>query len=98
MSKLWFSFDKVTAHANNMVHVDLNELTQYLEQTVMLVSHTFNGITHNVILNLLSTVKVKQKTENNIKDQAELEERPGADFNRVFRDHIKVFLQVRYLQ
>lgn len=37
MSKLWFSFDKVTAHANNMVHVDLNELTQYLEQTVMLL-------------------------------------------------------------
>ena len=98
MSKLWFSFDKVTAHANNMVQVDLNELTQYSEQTVILVSHTFNGITHNVILNLLSTVKVKQKTENNIKDQAELEERPGADFNRVFRDHIKVFLQVRYLQ
>ena len=48
LSKLWFRFEEASAQENNMVQLDLNELIQYLEQSVMLVGQTFNVITYNI--------------------------------------------------
>ena len=93
LSKLWFRFEEALAQENNMVRLDLNELIQYLEQSVMLVGQAFNAfnvITYTRRLNVLSAVQDKQKAKNIIKDQAELSEKPSLDlFGRVFRDHVK---------
>ena len=61
-----------------MIQSDLNELTQYLEQSVMLVDQKFNVITSNWRLNVLAAVQEKQKAKN-IKVQAELLEKPSLD-------------------
>ena len=47
LSKLWFRFEEASAQENNMMRLDLNELIQYLEQSVMLVGQIFNVITYN---------------------------------------------------
>ena len=60
-SKLWFRFEEALPQDNSMVQLYLNELTQYLEQPVMLVSQAFNVITYNQRLNILSAVQDKRK-------------------------------------
>ena len=96
LSKLWFRFEEALAQENNMVQLDLNELIQYLEQSVMLVGQAFNVVTYNRRLNVLSAVQDKQKAKNIIKDQAELLEKPSVDlFGRVFRDHVKETAKVK---
>ena len=60
-SKLWFRFEEALAQDNSIVQLYLNELTQYLEQPVMLVSQAFNVITYNQRLNILSAVQDKRK-------------------------------------
>ena len=35
-SKLWISFEEAIAHESNIVHMNLVEIIQYLEQPVML--------------------------------------------------------------
>ena len=72
MSKLWFSFERAMFPANSIVQLDLIELTQYLSETVMLMSHKFNVITRSRGLNLFSAKNEKQKAKNIIKDQEEL--------------------------
>ena len=62
-SKLWFRFEGALAQDNSIVQLYLNELTQYLEQPVMLVSQAFNVITYNQRLNILSAVQDKQKAK-----------------------------------
>ena len=62
-SKLWFRFEEALAQDNSIVQLYLNELTQYLEQPVMLVSQAFNVITYNQRLNILSAVQDKQKAK-----------------------------------
>ena len=62
-SKLWFRFEEALAQDNSIVQLYLNELTQYLEQPVMLVSQAFNVITYNQRLNILSAVQDKQKVK-----------------------------------
>ena len=47
LSKLWFRFEEALAHENNMVQLDVNELIQYLEQSVVLVGQAFNVVTYN---------------------------------------------------
>ena len=59
------------AQENLLVQVDLNGLTQYLEKSVILAGETFNVITYNRRLNVLSAVQDKQKAKNIIKDQTE---------------------------
>ena len=96
LSKLWFRFEEVLDQENNMVQLDLNELIQYLEQSVMLVGQAFNVVTYNRRLNVLSAVQDKQKAKNIIKDQAELLEKPSVDlFGSVFRDHVKETSKVK---
>ena len=96
LSKLWFRFEEVLAQENNMVQLDLNELIQYLEQSVMLVGQAFNVVTYNRRLNVLSAVQDKQKPKNIIKDQTELLEKSSVDlFRRVFRDHVKETARLR---
>ena len=96
LSKLWFRFGEALVQENNMVQCDLNELIQYLEQSVMLVGQAFNVVTYNQRLNVLSAVQNKQKAKNIIKDQAELLEKPSVDlFGRVFRDHVKETAKVK---
>ena len=46
-----------------MLQLDLNELTQYLEQSVMVVGQAFNVITYIRRLNVHSAVKDKQKAK-----------------------------------
>ena len=48
LSKLWFRFEEALAPENNMVQQNLNELIQYLEQSVMLLGQAFNAITYNI--------------------------------------------------
>ena len=62
-SKLWFRFEEALTQDNSIVQLYLNELTQYLEQPVMLVSQAFNVITYNQRLNILSAVQDKQKAK-----------------------------------
>ena len=62
-SKLWFRFEEALAQDNSIVQLYLNELTQYLEQPVMLVSQAFDVITYNQRLNILSAVQDKQKAK-----------------------------------
>ena len=72
-----------------MKQLDLVEMIQYLEKSVMLLFQVSNLITCNGKLNVLSAVKKKQNAKN-IKDQVELLEKPNAAlFSRVFRDHMK---------
>ena len=95
-SKLWFRFKEVLAKENSMVQLDLNELTQYLEQSVMLVGQAFNAIAYNQRLNALSAVRDNPKAKSIIKDQAELLEKPSADlFGRVVRDYLKETAKVK---
>ena len=63
LSKLFSRFDQVLAQENNMLQSDLNELTQYLEQSVMVVGQAFNVITYIRRLNVHSAVKDKQKAK-----------------------------------
>ena len=46
-----------------MLQLDLNELTQYLEQSVMVVGQAFNVITYIRRLNVHSAVKDEQKAK-----------------------------------
>ena len=39
LNKLWFRFEEALAQKNNMVQLHLNELIQYLEQSLMLIEH-----------------------------------------------------------
>ena len=59
------------AQENILVELDLNGLTQSLEKSVILVGESFNVITYNRKLNVLSAVQDKQKAKNIIKDQTE---------------------------
>lgn len=79
LSKLRFRFEETLAEENNMVQVDLSQLTQYLEQSVMVIDQAFNVINYNRRLNVLSAVNDKQKAKNIIKDQAELLAKPSVD-------------------
>ena len=63
MSKLFSRFDQVLAQENNMLQLDLNELTQFLEQSVMVVGQAFNVITYIRRLNVHSAVKDEQKAK-----------------------------------
>lgn len=63
MSKLFSRFDQVLAQENNMLQLDLNELTQFLEQSVMVVGQAFNVITYIRRLNVHPAVKDKQKAK-----------------------------------
>ena len=63
LSKLFSRFDQVLAQENNMLQLDLNELTQYLEQSVMVVGQAFNVITYIRRLNVHSAVKDEQKAK-----------------------------------
>ena len=56
LSKLWFRFEEALAQENIMVQLDLNELIQCLEPSVMLVGQAFNVITYNGRLNVLSAL------------------------------------------
>ena len=95
-SKLWFRFEEALAQENDLVQLDLNELTQYLGQSVMLVGQAFNVITHIRSLNVVSAVQDKQKAKSIVKDQAELLEKPSEDlFGRVFRDHVKETAKIK---
>ena len=59
------------AQENILVELDLNGLTQSLEKSVILVGESFNVITYNRKLNVLSAVQDKQEAKNIIKDQTE---------------------------
>ena len=63
LSKLFSRFDQVLAQENNMLQLDLNELTQYLEQSMMVVGQAFNVITYIRRLNVHSAVKDEQKAK-----------------------------------
>ena len=79
-----------------MVQLDLNELIQYLERSMILVGQAFNVVTYNWRLKVLSAVQDKQKAKNIIKDQAERLEKPSVDlFGRVLRDHVKETAKVK---
>lgn len=54
----------------------------------MLVGHTFNVITHNRGLNLLSTAKEKKIWKSIIQHQEELIQLPRADFGWVFKSQV----------
>ena len=56
LSKLWFRFEEALAQENITVQLDLNELIQCLEPSVMLVGQAFNLITYNGRLNVLSAL------------------------------------------
>ena len=47
LCKLWFRFEEALAQENNMAQLDLNELIQYLEQSVILIGQAFNVVTYN---------------------------------------------------
>ena len=64
LRKLWFRFEDGLAQENDTVQLDLNQLIQYLEQSVMLLGQAFNAITYNRRLNVLSAVLDKQKAKN----------------------------------
>ena len=70
-SKLQFRFEEALAQENILVELDLNGLTQSLEKSVILVGESFNVITYNRKLNVLSAVQDKQEAKNIIKDQTE---------------------------
>ena len=61
LSKIWFRFEEVLAQENNMVHLDLNELIQYLKQSVMLVGQAFNMGTYNRRLNTFLLYRISRK-------------------------------------
>lgn len=73
-----------------MAQLDHNELTQYLEQSVMLFGQAFNVISYNQRLNVLSPVQEKQKAKKSIKDQAKLLQKPSVDlFGPIFSNLVK---------
>ena len=82
VSKLWFRFEEASAQENNMVQLDLNELIQYLEQSVML----YRRLNVNRRLNVLSAVQDRQKAKSIIKDQTELLEKPSVDLFGVYSE------------
>lgn len=95
MNKLWISLEEAKAYGNNMVLLDLIELTQYFSRTAILVGQALNIITYNRRLNVLCRKQEKKRRKMFIKGHGKLLEKPTADlFDRLSRDHVKEIAEV----
>ena len=94
LSKLWFRLEEALADEGEKVKLDLTELSQFVEQSVMLTGQAFNAVTYQRRLNVLSAVMDKHKSKNMIKDHATDLEKPntflfGESFRKTLKDTAK---------
>ena len=89
LCKAWFRIEEKIADPS--VGLDPNELSQYIEQTVMLSGQASNAIAYNRRLNALTAIGTENlKAKNVLKEQAKLFENPSNElFGKPFRNHMK---------
>ena len=97
LSKLWYIVEEMVANPEKPVSKeDRGELIQLAEQTVMLTGQTFNLITHNRRMNVLTAVgQENKKAKENLKDhvseslQKSGKELFGEDFRKILKEKAK---------
>lgn len=88
LSKLWFCLEE--AFQSEETSLNLEELLDYIDSTILLVGQSYNMVSYKRRLNVLIGVGTERhKAKAAIKDQAALLEQPGKDlFGEPFRKHV----------
>ena len=88
LSKAWYTVEESLAVGSRKF--DVNEMSQYIDQIILLIGQVFNSVSYSRHMNVLigvGTVKVKAK--NTLKNQASLLEEDSKEiFGKSFRKHI----------
>ena len=77
LCKLWYLIEESVANPDRPISKeDREEMAQYVDQTVMLSGQTFNAITHNRRMTVLTAVGQENKrAKDNLKENSEILEK-----------------------
>ena len=94
LSKLWFRIEEAMASNEGDVQINLSEMSEYVEQTVMLTGQAINNVTYQRRLNILNSIEEKQKARTTLKNQTSILETPNAflfgdSFRKLIKDSFK---------
>ena len=95
LCKLWFRIEESIKDPG--IDLDLEELAQYIEQTVLLNGQAFNAISHIRRINVLTSVgQENNKAKDNLKEHCKLLEKSakekqlfGSEFRKVIKEKAK---------
>ena len=88
LSKVWYTVEKSQAGGSRIFDVD--EMSQYIDQTILLTGQAFNFVSYSRSLNVLIGLGAeKAKTKGNLKNQTSLLEEDSKElFGKSFRKHM----------
>ena len=88
LSKVWYTVEESLAKGYRKFHVD--EISQYIDQTILLIGQAFNSVSYNRRMNVLIGVGTeKAKAKNTLKNQASLLKEDSKElFYKSFRKHM----------
>ena len=90
LSNLWNILEGAKGAEEDAVQISINDLLQYVEQTVLLLGQNSNAITYHKILNVLGSVMNSQyQVKSMLKEKASLLQKHDEYlFRKEFRNHI----------
>ena len=90
LSRVWYTIDQARKSKENKVEVSMRDLTKSVEQAVTMIGQSFNAVSYQRRLNVLSTVmKEGKKAKQTLKEKADLLQKEDVDlFGDRFRTHI----------
>ena len=88
LSKVWYTVEESLAGGSRKFDVD--EMSQYIDQTILLIGQVFNSVSCSRRMNVLIGVgKEKVKAQNTLKNQASLLKEDSKElFGKSFRKHM----------
>ena len=71
LSKIWYKVEESLAEGSNKF--DIYEMSQYIDQTILLIGQAFNSVSYSRPMNVLTRVGTeKVKVKNTLKRRASL--------------------------
>ena len=88
LSKVWYTVKESLAGGSR--EFDVDEMSQYIDQTILLIGQAFNSVSYSRRMNVLIGVGTeKVKAKNPLKNQASLLEEDSKElFGKSFRKHM----------
>ena len=89
LSKVWMALENADKSKKSKVEISLKDLTQNLEQSILLLGQSFYGVTYQRRLNVLQAIMKDSKAKDALKEKGELLEGNGANlFGKKFEEHL----------
>ena len=88
LSKVWYTVEE--SLAGNSRKFDVEEMSQYIGQTILLIGQVFNSVSCSRRMNVLIEAGIKKvKAKKPLKNQASLLEEDSKElFGKSFRNHM----------